>query len=98
MVRCLPPAARLAQKQPHTRDGERSGQKKVKDEPRDRRLQVGLVIAIKKRQFPGEPHVAKDDGLVDDRQAPELSNQSGKFRLAQVGIAIERFLDFLQRR
>lgn len=51
IVRRLPPAARLAEKQPHTSNCERSGQKNVEGEPGDRRLQIGLVIAIKKRQF-----------------------------------------------
>ena len=53
MVRRLSPAARLAQKQPHARDSERSGQENVKNEPRDRRLQIGLVIAVKERQSSG---------------------------------------------
>jgi hypothetical protein len=98
MRRRVMPAAQLTQKQPHARDSERSGQENVKDEACDWRLQIGFVMAIKDRQFAREPHVAHDDGFVDDRQAPKLADQGGEFLLAQVGISIERFLDLLQRR
>ena len=98
MARRLSPDARLAEEQPRARYGERSGQKDVRDEPGDRRLQIGRVIAIKERQFSGKALVGRDHGFVDEREAPELADQRGEFLLVQGGVAIERSLDFLQLR
>jgi hypothetical protein len=79
----------------HAGDRERSGQQDVKCKPCQRGLEIRFVVAIKMGQFPGEPDVTHDHGLVDERQAPELPHESGELVLSKVRIAIEQSLDIL---